>query len=418
MNKAESEKIASYFESCGYSATDDPHSADIIILNTCVVRQSAEDRITGHLGYLKGIKKNNPYIKIILTGCFVPRSPGRIKELFPYVDFSFRPGDFNTLRNWAENNNFLSPRQSEDLLLPVEHTSPCAYISIIQGCNNFCSYCIVPYRRGREGSRDIDDINKEATALVKQGIKEITLLGQNVNSYGRDLGMKDGLRELLETLHTIPGLLRIRFLTNHPKDMSRGLIESIAGLDRICKHVNVPFQAGDNEILKRMRRNYTREQYLDLIKMLRSYIPDISLSTDVIVGFPGESEEQFRLSLDMLEQVRFDSSHIAAYSVRTGTIAARQFSDDVPAQEKKRRREIMESLQKRISGEINGLLLGRTIEVLVEGKKNNKWFGRTKSDKLVFFESNENCMGYPVNVTIKKSSPWSLQGDMAAEKPH
>ncbi len=413
MNKAESEKIASFFEACGYAPADDPRDADIIVVNTCVVRQSAENRIIGHLGHLKGIKRERPETKIILTGCFVHGFPDQIGALYPHVDCAFRPGEFKKIQEWAKSS-LCGTITSNKTFLPAGHTSPCAYVPIIEGCNNFCSYCIVPYRRGRERSRSITDVLDEVTSLAAQGITEITLLGQNVNSYGKDIGMEQGLSELLKSLNNIPELLRIRFLTNHPKDMTPGLIETISGMEKVCKHINIPFQAGDNEILHRMRRGYTREQYIDLIESIRKHIPAVSLSTDIIVGFPGETEEQFQRSVDMLRQIRFDSAHVAAYSVRTGTIAAKKYIDDIPSSVKKERLNCMETLQERISAEINLQLVGKKLEVLVEGDKKNKWFGRAASDKLVFFESTENCIGRLVNVTIVKSSPWSLQGEMAA----
>ncbi len=411
MNKAESGKIAAYFEAGGYIRTGDPRYADVIILNTCVVRQSAEDKITGHLGYLKGIKKQNPNKKIVLTGCFVADSSEQVRQDYPHVDISFPPGDFASLEQWALSSKCaLVPEEYPPL--PEDHISPCAYVPIIQGCNNFCAYCIVPYRRGREHSRPVNDIVREVEALLQRGIKEVTLLGQNVNSYGNDLGKNDGLSELLTCLNRIPGLARIRFLTNHPKDMREHLIEVVSSLDKVCEHINVPFQAGDNYILAKMRRSYTRETYIELIEKIREHIPSVSLSTDVIVGFPGETEAQFERSYDMLERIRFANSHIAAYSERQGTIAAREFNDDVPPAVKKKRLAALESLQERISTEVNELLIGKDVEILVEGKKKNKWFGRTRSDKLVFFESAKDCIGHLVHVTISKSSPWSLQGEL------
>ena len=413
MNKAESAHIASYLEAEGYTATNDPHDADIIVLNTCVVRQSAEDKIIGHLGYLKGIKKEYPDKKIILTGCFVKDSKDSIQEQFPHIDLAFPPGAFQIMEDWIGNVCSSGIRKERDLL-PAEYESPCAYLPIIQGCNNFCSYCIVPYRRGRERSRLEDDIVQEAEKLVDKGIKEITLLGQNVNSYGKDLSLENGLRDLLARLNSIPGLMRIRFLTNHPRDMNEPLIKAIASLEKVCEHINVPFQSGDNEILAKMHRHYSREHYFALIKTIRAYIPDIALSTDVIVGFPGETEEQFQQSVDMLRTIRFDNSHIAAYSVREGTIAARELEDNVPYDTKKERLALMESLQENISKEINERFLGQEVEILVEGKKKNKWFGRTRGDKLVFFESPDHYLGRLVHVKINKTSPWSLQGGLAA----
>jgi tRNA-2-methylthio-N6-dimethylallyladenosine synthase len=249
--------------------------------------------------------------------------------------------------------------------------------------------------------------------LVRRGAKEVTLLGQNVDSYGNDLPDRPDLAGLLETLNAIEGLARLRFLTNHPKDMSSRLIEAIAGLDKVCENINLPVQAGDNEILKLMRRGYTVEHYRRLIEEIREKVPDIALTTDVIVGFPTETAEQFRNTYNLLSDLRFDGVHVAAYSPREGTIAAREMADDVPAEEKARRLSEVEQLQERIATEINSRLLGNTIEVLVETKKKGKWQGRTRSDKLVFFNDAADRTGQLVNVKIEKTSPWSLQGKIA-----
>ena len=246
--------------------------------------------------------------------------------------------------------------------------------------------------------------------LVKHGTREVTLLGQNVDSYGQDLPGKPDLAYLLEELNGVDGLFRLRFLTNHPKDMSDRLIDAISSLDKVCEQVNLPVQAGDNEILRLMRRDYTIEHYRRLIEKIRSKIPGIALSTDVIVGFPTESEEQFRNTFDLLADVRFDTVHVAAYSPREGTIAARDLEDDVTDNEKKRRLNMVEEPQEKIATGINAALLGKTVEILVEGRKKGKWQGRTRSDKLVFFRDNENHLGKLVNIEIEKTSPWSLQG--------
>ena len=291
------------------------------------------------------------------------------------------------------------------------NTGVTAYVPIIQGCNSFCSYCIVPYRRGREKSRPVEEIIQHARVLVRRGVKEVTLVGQIVDSYGHDLPEKPDLADLLEEMNKIEGLLRIRFLTNHPKDMSRKLMETVARLENVCEHINLPAQAGDNEILKAMRRGYTIEKYKALIQEIRSTIPDIALSTDVIVGFPGETEQQFENTMALLNEIRFDKVHIAAYSPREGTIAARELADDVSLEEKKRRQGKAEDLEESIATEINAGFLNKTVEVLVEGKKKGKSQGRTRQDKLVFFPSNQDVRGQLVRVKINKTSPWSLQGD-------
>ncbi|MBN2187157.1 MAG: MiaB/RimO family radical SAM methylthiotransferase [Dehalococcoidia bacterium] len=466
MNKAESQWIAGYLESAGYQAAISFHEADLVVLNTCVVRRSAEDRVLGTLGLMGGLKRRRPHLSILVTGCFVDSDIERLKGRFPHVDFFFKPGAYSELTTWFQRRGMTVAEQevlrrvytgrdssvAESALsgeipppyfvrgrndkmrrvqgqndrgsegLPEndvewkarndtrEGPSPCAFVPIIQGCDNFCSYCIVPYRRGRERSRPLEEIVCEVKALVEQGVKEVTLLGQNVDSYGHDLPEHPDLADLLTGLNDIDGLARIRFLTNHPKDMSLKLIEAVASLDKVCEHLELAVQAGDNDILKLMRRGYAVEQYRELVQAIRSHIPRISLSTDVIVGFPGETEEQFEHTFRLLEETRFDVVHSAAYSPRPGTIAWRKYEDDIPPEVKKRRLKKIEELQASVAGEINSQLLGKTVEVLVEGKKKGKWYGRSRSDKLVFFADAANWQGQLVEIRIEKTSPWSLQG--------
>jgi tRNA-2-methylthio-N6-dimethylallyladenosine synthase len=412
MNKAESRKIADYLELVGYDSTSKPQEADLIVLNTCVVRQSAENKVLGMLTYLKGIKRNNPNLTILVTGCFVNSTIDELKRRFNHINLFFKPGDYQELLNWAQEQK-TDPSQKEMVKThQSNNVEITAFVPIIQGCNNFCSYCIVPYRRGREKSRPLEEIVNEATDLVANGVKEITLLGQNVNSYGHDLPSHPYLNKLLEALNSIDGLARIRFLTNHPKDMNPELIESIAYLDKVCEHITLPLQSGDNETLKKMKRDYTAEQYCHLIDTIRSHISEVALSTDIIVGFPGETEEQFTNTLALIEKIRFNTVHIAAYSPRQGTSAAREFEDNISAETKKERFEKIENIQTQISSEINSQLQSKSVEVLVEGKKRGKWYGRTRSDRLVFFGGEGNYLGKLVDIIINKTSPWSLQGEI------
>ena len=408
MNKAESQRIADYLELYGYEATSTLKNADLIVLNTCVVRQSAEDKVIGTLGYLKGIKMANP-LAIIVTGCFVDSNTKELKTRFPQVDLFFKPGAYHELISWIKKQDITVPKEIE-YPLPTDHPSPSAFVPISQGCNNFCSYCIVPYRRGREKSRPVKEIICEVANLVKYGAREVTLLGQNVNSYGHDLPAQPDLSDLLNALNDIDDLVRIRFITNHPKDMSQKLIETISSLHKVCEHISLPFQSGDNNILSAMRRGYTIEKYRHLIGIIRRHIPRVALSTDVIVGFPDETDEQFGRSVALLEEIRFDTVHVAAYSPRPNTIAASKLTDDVSQKEKKRRLVIIEQLQEKIATEINMSLLGKTLEILVEGKQKGKWYGRTSTDKLVFFKDTANHLGKLVNLSIVSTSPWSLQG--------
>ncbi|HUV75242.1 MAG TPA: tRNA (N6-isopentenyl adenosine(37)-C2)-methylthiotransferase MiaB [Dehalococcoidales bacterium] len=401
MNKAESERLGSSLEQLGYQSVDTAEEADLIVLNSCVVRQGAENRVINKLNALKTLKKTQPGITLAVTGCLVNSDTDSIKESFPYVNYFFEAGDYPP---WLEKPASLP-------VLP-RHPSPSTYIPIIQGCNNFCTYCIVPYRRGRERSRPVSEITGEVRELVRRGTKEVTLLGQNVDSYGHDLADKPDLADLLAELNNIEGLARIRFLTNHPKDMSLKLIKAIAHLDKVCEQISLPLQAGNNDILKAMRRGYTAEQYRQLVSQIRNKIPGVALSTDVIVGFPSESAPQFQQTADLLSEIKFDTVHVAAYSPRTGTIASRELRDNVPTAEKKERLNTIERLQERIATEINAQLLDKTVEILVEGKVKDKWQGRTRSDKLVFFNDDSDCMGQLINIRINKTSPWSLQGNV------
>ena len=400
MNKAESERLGSYLEQLGYQATATAEEADFIVLNSCVVRQHAENRVVNKLNALKSLKRSHPNLTLTVTGCLVNSAIDQLKKGFPHVDYFFKPG---------EHPQWLEKQTKMEATLP-QHPSPSTFIPIIQGCNNFCSYCIVPYRRGRERSRPVAEIACEVKELVHRGVKEVTLLGQNVDSYGHDLPDKPDLADLLNELNTIDGLFRMRFLTNHPKDMSLRLIEAIAYLDKVCEQISLPVQSGNSDILKAMRRGYTVEQYYQLIRQIRSKIPNVALSTDVIVGFPSESEEQFRQTFNLLAELRFDTVHVAAYSPRPGTIAARKFEDNIPVAEKVRRLNKVEQLQENIATEINAQLLGKTVEVLVEGEKKGKWQGRTRTGKLVFFSDNGDHVGQLVEIRIEKTSPWSLQG--------
>ena len=401
MNKAESDRLASYLENQGYTPAEEGVDADLIVLNSCVVRQSAENRVLNKLSALKVLKKARPAVTLAVTGCLVDSDQTQLKRRFPHVDHFFKPGE-------------RPPWSKADISWPVipRAASPCAYVTIMQGCDNFCSYCIVPYRRGRERSRPVVEIAGEVQELVRGGVKEVTLLGQNVDSYGRDLPGRPELADLLTEINGIQELKRIRFLTSHPKDMSTRLIRFMAVLDKVCEQINLPVQSGDDDILRAMRRGYTTTNYRNLITEIQNTVPGVALTTDVIIGFPGESKEQFQHTYDLLEEIRFDAIHLAAYSVRQGTIAAREYRDDVPLAEKKERLGLIEGLQERISGEINARLMGVSVEILVEGKNRDKWQGRTRTGKLVFFSDKRHCVGELVKVKITRTSPWSLKGEV------
>jgi len=400
MNKAESERLGSLFNSRGYLPVDEAQKADLILLNGCVVRRSAEDKILNKIHSLKSLKKERPKLEIAVTGCLVGEEEIEgLKRTFPFVDYFFGAGESPY---WLGQE--ARPR------LP-KGTTPSALIPIIQGCNNFCTYCIVPYRRGKETSRPTEEIVSEVRELVNKGAREVVLLGQNVDSYGHDLTPPCELADLLEKLNGIEDLYRIRFLTNHPKDLSPRLIDAIAGLDKVCEQLSLPVQAGDDAVLKTMGRGYTAARYKKLVATIREKVPAIALSTDVIVGFPGESEQQFQASYELLKELRFDKVHCAVYSPRKGTAAA-EYKDDVAPTEKKRRLYMVEELEKEIATEINATLRGKKMEVLIEGKKKGKWQGRSRSDKLVFVASETNLQGKLVTVEITETSPWSLKGQV------
>ena len=405
MNKADSESIAAFLEQCGYSSTSKIDNAEIVVLNSCVVRQSAESKVANKIDALRCLDADKV---LAVTGCIVDAKVDGLQNRFPRVDVFFGPQDVGRLSEYLQGRGLVESSAATQNITSKSKIS--SLVNIMHGCNNFCSYCIVPYRRGREVSRPMADIVMEVESVVDLGVREVVLLGQNVDSYGHGLAESPTLADLLERLSKVEGLMRIRFLTSHPKDMSDQLIEMIARLDKVCENISLPFQAGDNGILEAMRRGYTNAQYRRLVERIRKSVPDVALSTDVIVGFPGESEEQFNETHKMIEDIRFDTVHIACYSPREGTMASRELKDDVPANEKIRRRKELEALQERIAGEISGGLMGRTVEVLVEGRKKGKWWGRTRTDKLVFFTDTINRLGQLVNVRIESTSPWSLQG--------
>ncbi|MCD6358700.1 MAG: tRNA (N6-isopentenyl adenosine(37)-C2)-methylthiotransferase MiaB [Dehalococcoidia bacterium] len=408
MNKADSEQISASLEEAGFQATTTAQDANIIVLNSCVVRGSAEQKVSDKLDSLKFLKQGHLKPSIILTGCMVSSNIEQLEERFPHVDLFLKPQDMKSWHRWLQSKNINLP-QCGTPLIPARPPLT-TYVPIIKGCNNFCSYCIVPYRRGKEISHPIDEIREQVESLVKRGTKEVTLLGQNVDSYGHDLPSKPDLADLLSNLNDISGLERIRFLTSHPKDMSLKLIETTARLDKVCECISLAVQSGDNDILKAMRRGYTVEQYRLLVEQIRSAIPKVAISTDVIVGFPGETAAQFQNTVSLLSELRFDIVHVAAYSVRPGTRAAK-FNDNVPQEEKARRLHLIEAMQESIASEINAQLLGEIEEILVEGKRKDRWYGRSRTDKLVFFNSDTCYTGQMVSIKITSAGSWSLRGN-------
>ena len=413
MNKADSDRLESALIQLGMGPVDKAKDADVIVLNSCVVRQAAEDKVTGMLSSLKSVKRDADDKIIALMGCMVGPKTTELESKFPHVDAFMQPQNYRPLLELLGDRMGIDAEGCLTTLTPP-NVAVTAYVPIIHGCDKFCSFCIIPYRRGREVSRTISDIVNEVELLAARNVKEITLLGQNVDSYGHDLPGKVDLADLLTAVDRIDGLERIRFLTSHPNDMSQRIIDAVASLEKVCEHFNLPFQAGDDEVLKVMRRGYTNAEYRSKVELIRDTVPGVSMSTDLIVGFPGESEEAFQESVRLFEDVKFAKVHVAAYSERPGTIASRKLPDTLSYDEKKLRLSTVEQMQERIVGKINEKLLGETVEVLVEGHSKGKWKGRNRNDKLVFFEDDRLLQGKVVNVHIDKTSPWSLQGTVVS----
>jgi tRNA-2-methylthio-N6-dimethylallyladenosine synthase len=434
MNAADSRRVAGALEALGYRPAARPDDADVIVLNTCVVRQSAEDKAFGRLSSLRPLKLRRPDLVINVMGCLVGRRPpDGLRRRFPYVDVFSPPSDPRPLirflldarpvRAPAETVAALEELARDDsppglARLPFsaaggEGRAPAAvFVPVVLGCSHACTYCVIPYRRGGERSRPQAEILAEIRSWTARGAKEVTLLGQIVDRYGKDTGGA-GLPDLLRAAQEIEGLERIRFLTSHPNWMTAELIETAAALLKVCGHIEVPVQAGDDEVLARMKRGYTAEDYRRLIGRIRSVLPDASIATDVIVGFPGETDAQFRRTHDLLAELRLDVAHLARYSPRPETFSARTYPDDVPAEEKMRRFRMLEELQEKIASEKNAALSGKTVEVLVEGKHNGRWFGRTRANRLVFFDDPDNdWQARTANVEITRTAAWSLQGRM------
>ena len=410
MNKADSERLESALGQMGLSPAASPRDADLIVLNSCVVRRSAEDRVVGTLTSLKPLKLGSPDKVVALMGCMVGPKTDALEAQFPYVDVFMPPQEYGPLLDLVGERMGIDP---EGCVGPLSASpSVSTYVPIIKGCDKFCSFCIIPYRRGREVSRPIDEIADEVERLVRRGVKEVTLLGQNVDSYGHDLPGRPDLADLLARVNAVEDLARVRFLTSHPNDMSEHIIDSVADLDKVCEHINLPFQAGDDEVLERMGRGYSNEDYRRKVEDIRERIPGVSLSTDIIVGFCGETESQFQRTYDLVRDIRFDKVHVAAYSTREGTIAARKLEDDVPAEEKQSRLAAIEGLQESIQAELNERRHGDTVDVLVEGVKRGRAYGRNRNDRLVFLNEGDAELGEIVDVTIDATGPWSVHGSV------
>ncbi|GAB4271816.1 tRNA (N6-isopentenyl adenosine(37)-C2)-methylthiotransferase MiaB [Thermincola ferriacetica] len=424
MNERDSETMAGLLEGMGYEPVANAEDADIIILNTCTVRETAENKVWGRIGELKALKSKKPDVIIGICGCMAQQkeTAEKIRRKAPHIELIFGTHNIHELpeminRLVAERKPLLNVWNAEGSIvenLPARRKSKVkAFVSIMFGCNNFCTYCIVPYVRGRERSRQIADIVREVKSLAEQGYKEVTLLGQNVNSYGKDLPEKTDFADLLEVLNEIDGIRRIRYMTSHPRDFTSKLIDVIARSEKVCEHFHLPVQSGSNSILKKMNRGYTREYYFELVAEIRSKIPHASITTDIIVGFPGETRQDFENTMDLLDKVRYDSAFTFVYNKRSGTPAA-SMTDQVPDEEKSKRIVELIEFQNKISLEKNLCEVGREHEVLAEGLKNNqnKVEARTRTNKLVLLNGDSNMIGNMYRVKIVKAGPWHLDGEI------
>ena len=417
MNTADSERLGSALEQLGLTPAARPADADVVVLNSCVVRQSAEDKVTGTLNLTQPLRKNRPDSVLALTGCMVGPRTDELQKRFPHVDLFLRPQQFEPLLDLVGERLGLDWQGCVGSLAP-QQPDVATYVPIIHGCDLMCTFCIIPYRRGRQVSRSVGDIAHEVELLAGRGVREVTVLGQTVDAYGHDREEGHDLADLFERLNDIDGLDRIRFLTSHPSYMSSRIIRSVADLPKVCEHINLPVQSGDDDVLQRMRRPYTTREYRDIISEIRDTILGVTISTDIIVGFPGETEEQYENTLRLVDDLRFDKVHGAAYSTRPGTIAARTMDDDVPQEEKQRRLKGLETLQESILAGINSSYFDGTVEVLAENRKRGSWTGRTRGNKLVYFDIEEtsafcadaDLTGQLVDVRITRTGPWSLAG--------
>jgi len=433
MNVADSQRVGSSLEHLGYTFTEKAEEADVIVLNTCVVRQSAEDKALGRLSSLLPLKRQNPNLVINLMGCLVGvRGAEKLRQRLPYVDVFSPPSDpgplvsflsqgeirmlesDETTRRFAMMDDDPSTTLGTSLILPQHERGQLvsAHVPVVYGCSHACTFCIIPFRRGVERSRPVGDIVAEIRSLASQGVREVTLLGQIVDRYGRDIPDGPNLAGLLRIVHEVEGIERIRFLTSHPNYFTEELMDAVAELPKVMPHIEVPIQAGDDEVLLNMKRGYTQEEYRDLVEKIRNKIPDCSIATDIIVGFPGETEEQFMETYRVLSDLKLDVAHLARYSSREGTVATRRMDDNVTDAEKMRRFRILEELQEEVVAEINKKYLGETVEVLFEEKVKNRWKGRTPTNKLVFVESEEDLKGQILPVTVTWTGPWSMQANL------
>jgi len=425
MNKCDSEVLACILEKQGYSHIDDFEDADILLLNTCSVRDTAERKVLGRLERLKRVKEEHPDMIIGVCGCMAQSWESELVEKFPHIDIILGTSRLPELPNLIKERqrsgcaaiDVLEIPHQEEIMPTNRESSVTAWVTIMHGCNNFCSYCIVPYVRGRERSRKSESILQEIKSLAESGYKEVTLLGQNVNSYGLDSEDEIDFADLLTLIDKNTDIRRIRFTTSHPKDVSQKLIDAVGDLTKVCKHFHLPAQAGSDNVLQKMNRDYTREHYFDLIKRLRDKVPNISITTDLIVGFPGETEDDFQDTLDLVRKVEFDVAFCFRYSPRRDTPAA-SMEDQLPEDIKMRRLYELLAIQDKISINKNQKMSGTIQEILVEGrnpKDDSQLFGRTSCNRIVFFTGDSSLIGELITVKITDAGNWSLRGELESK---
>jgi tRNA-2-methylthio-N6-dimethylallyladenosine synthase len=410
MNYSDAERVSGVLEKIGYEKTSDESEADLVVFVACAVRESAVNRLYGNGKKFKKYRKHNPNFKAVLTGCVVKNDREKIEKIFDVII------DIKSINKLPEMLGIKKPDEGNKFdyfQIKPEYESPfTAYVPIMTGCNNFCSYCIVPYTRGREYSRPIQEVIDEVEELVQKGYKEIILLGQNVNSYRPN--DKTDFPALLEEINKIDGNFWIRFLTSHPKDMTEKLIQTVKNCPKCTNHIHLALQSGNNEILEKMNRKYTKEHFLSLVEMIRDNIEDVMLTTDIIVGFPGETEEQFEETVDIMRKAKFDIAYINKYSPRAGTVSA-QMPDDVRWEEKKRRENMLNRILKETANENNKKYIGKIVEVLIEKEDGKNYFGKTRSFKDIKINksnSDKNLIGSFVKAKVIKTTPWALEGEI------
>ncbi len=424
MNVHDSEQIAAHLGRFGYERSPDEGSADVVLVNTCSIREKAVQKAMSQLGRFRSLKKKRPGTLIGVCGCLAQQKGDELLRQAPHIDFVVGTHNIHRLHDILEDiratgekiveTSFLDEIPSLSIVAPPVPRKPCAFVTIMQGCNNYCAYCVVPFLRGREKSRPLAEIVAEIEALVETGVKEVTLLGQNVNSYGQTLPTQSSFPELLRAIGAIEGLKRVRFTTSHPKDLSDDLIDCFGTLPVLCEHIHLPVQSGSDRVLALMNRGYSRTDYLRKVEKLREACPDIALSSDIIVGFPGEGEEDFRQTLDLIDKIGFDNLFSFKYSRREGT-AALSFPDQVSDQEKKERLQRLQTRQEVHTLSNNRKQEGSLVEVLVEGRSRNgseDMMGRTRTNRIVNFRGGVELIGSMVSVRVLKAYMHSLRGEL------